>query len=217
MTTPLLPPLNIKPQQHYFPAMEGLDKWVGIAFRTGDYTNVYEDVVMAATLGSFVHCELIIGEGKIADVYSSYCEGNKLSLGFTRSVNQFFPQNWTILVHPLTDTVHAKKLALSLLGLNLPYNSRDLWQCCLQAMLPFESELDCDLPESWKPSGVFCSQMCLLFLRHLARVGELQTNITFKHHLESLHSRGCSPNGLYCMLSQYFKPLVKVVPSMGKK
>jgi hypothetical protein len=143
------------PQQHFFPAMENMGKWVGIAFRTGDMHNLYEDCVMLGTVGKFVHCELIIGDGKIADIYSSYCDSGTISSGFTRSVNTYFPENWVIVTHPMRDTVAAKTLALNLLSMNLPYNSHDLWQCCVKTMLPFESEIDCDMPEAWK-GGVFC-------------------------------------------------------------
>lgn len=192
---------------HVFPCMQDKGKWIGIAFKTGDWYDPYEAVIMGSTVGQYVHCELVIGDNEKADVYSSY-DSKQLCCGFARSIEDYTPKRWTLLTHKLADTQNAKKQVLQILDKNLPYNKSDLWQCCIKTMLPFESELDCELVDTWKHSGVFCSQMCLLFLRHMARVGDLTTNPHLKHHLESVHSRGCSPNLLFGILSPFFTTVV---------
>jgi hypothetical protein len=86
------------------------------------------------------------------------------------------------------------------MALQLPYNSRDLWQCCIKIMLPFEKDLDCNNLPSWCKQGVFCSQACLLILRRLAAGGflHLPRGVDLAH----VNSRGCSPNSLHALLSQ---------------
>jgi hypothetical protein len=70
-----------------------------------------------------------------------------------------------------------------------------------QVLLPFESDLDCNNITSWRPSGVFCSQVCLLIMRRLAQTGTLQVSPGVKSHMLAVNSRGCSPNALYRLLS----------------
>jgi len=187
---------------HIFPTMTDKKNWIGIAFKIGSFSSAYETLIMSATFGQFVHCEIILGDGMMSDVFASY-HG---SMGFMRSCESYNPEQWVILYFPLKDGRNAKCLSLQLLDLNIPYNYTDLWQCCIQAMLPFESELDCQDPNTWK-KGVFCSQMCLLYLRYLMRVGDIEVNDVLKHHLESVHSRGCSPNMLYGVLASFFKKM----------
>lgn len=183
---------------HLFPSMTDKKSWVGVAFKIGSFSSAYETLIMGSTFGQFVHCELVIGDGMMSDVFASY-HG---SLGFMRSCEEYDPRLWVVLYMPLKSIKNAKALSLQLLDLQIPYNYTDLWQCCVKAMLPFESELDCTNPETWK-QGVFCSQMCLLYLRFLMRVGDIEVCEQLQHHLESVHSRGCSPNMLYSILSAF--------------
>jgi len=192
--------MNIK---HSFPCMKNKGKWIGVAFRYGDWYNPYEALIMGSTLGSLVHCELIIGENSQGNVYSSY-NNEHVNSGCTRSIENFNTPKWLLLTQQVIDTTKSQAHILTMLENKLQYNVRDLWQCCVKTMLPFEQELDCDMVETWKPHGVFCSQMCLLFLRHAARVGELPVTVHLKHNLENVHSRGCSPNLLYHILSPFF-------------
>lgn len=188
--------------KHIFPGMKDKKEWVGIAFRTGNITSPYDTMIMTGTLGHFVHCELILGRGAEADVFSSYNKDNCVS-GFVRSMSEFNPQEWTILTMPANDTRNARAMSLQLLDLGIPYNAKDLWQCCVKVMLPFETEVDCNNAMEWKQKGVFCSQMCLLFLRKMVQNGDLSVNNVLKHHLETVHSRGCSPNMLYNIIAQH--------------
>lgn len=188
---------------HYFPTMTNHPTWVGVAFKTGTMTSAKDIIVMGATLGPYVHCELIFGTGMQSNVFASYDDTQKNS-GFMRSLNTFNDQEWLVLTSPVSDLKTAQIMSLQLLDLEIPYNHNDLWQCCIKAVLPFEDDLDCDLLHTWKHTGVFCSQMCLLFLRHFARTGVLDANDTLKHHLEYVHSRGCSPNMLYEILKNHF-------------
>lgn len=193
--------------QHFFENMSKEDKWVGVAFRKGSTSAPYDMLIMSSTLGPYVHCELLLGEKNKADAYSSYNNDNFTS-GFTRSISEYNPNEWRVLAIPVTNTQNAKVLSLQLLDANIPYNSNDLWQCCVKALLPYETELECDNVDTWKAKGVFCSQMCLLFLRMLARKNDMQIHPSLRNHLENVRSRGCSPNMLHSILQQYFMPIM---------
>lgn len=192
--------MNVK---HSFPCMHKKGKWIGVAFRAGDWRDPYEAIIMGSTWGSLVHCELIIGDNTQGNVYSAY-NNEHVHSGCTRSIENFSSNKWMLLTHQVKDTQKSQTHVLRMLDSKLMYNTKDLWQCCIRTLLPFEQELDCDVVETWKPHGVFCSQMCLLFLRHIARAGELPATMHLQHNLESVHSRGCSPNLLYHVLSPFF-------------
>ncbi len=189
-------------EQHVFPQMAKEGKWVGVAFRNGSMYSPYEAVVMSGTMGPFVHCELILGDGALGDVYASYND-ERITSGFCRSLDVFESGKWVILKLPVKSLDKARGLTLRLMDLQIPYNQNDLWQCCIKAILPFETELSCDNADEWKKRGVFCSQMCLLFLRMMQKNGDLDAPDALAHHLSCVHSRGCSPNMLYSILSQY--------------
>lgn len=195
--------------QHLFPDMAKHPHWVGVAFLKGEVLKPYDALIMASTLGRFVHTELLVGQGANCRAYSSY-NYTDVQSGFTQSINAFDPKNWEILTVPMTSSEHAQALALQLLDAQLPYNEHDLWQCCVKAMLPFESEVDCDSVQTWKPRGVFCSQMCLLVLRHLLHCGVFDKNAVpsdLQHNLHAVHSRGCSPNMLHALLKPHFEKI----------
>jgi hypothetical protein len=172
--------------------------WLGIAFRRGDEMEIYDDIVMGATWGGWVHCEVVRGKGGTGSPYAAF-QGLG---GFLPSQSRHAPPEWALFALPVHDPAAVHSSILALLALDLPYNSADLWQCCVTAMLPWEAELDCERPETWKESGVFCSQVALLLLRRLARQGAISLPADTGPLVEATHSRGCSPNALFGLLSR---------------
>lgn len=152
---------------------------------------------MGATWGPYVHTEFILGRNQLGKSYSAY---DNLA-GFTTSKSKYTEPLWKILTFPLKQDGYDKTYAmiLQLLDLQLPYNSNDLWQCCVKLALPFETELDCERPSTWS-KGVFCSQVSLLLLRRMARADLLEASPNLKLAIENVHSRGCSPNMLFSIL-----------------
>lgn len=173
--------------------------WLGIAFLRGSLLSADDDMVMAATMGSYVHCEILRGRGEA--IHRGYA-GFRDRGGFVLSPNRVGPQHWALFAFPVTDPPAVHATILAVIALNLPYNSSDLWQCCIKTMLPWETELDCEQPETWKRSGVFCSQVALLLLRRFARRGHIALPRDTHALLETTHSRGCSPNTLFWLLSR---------------
>ena len=166
-------------------------------------------IVSFLTQGPFVHTEIVLRDrAGSARAYSN--------LGAPRAN----PTQWTTLMFSLAPDKgyeRAYAVILQILATGLPYNTRDLWQCCFQAALPFEQDLDCMHPAAWSKHGVFCSQVALLFMRRLTR----ERVITRLHpvvaaRLEAVNSRGCSPNQLFRILSPP-PPTRRLAPSTDKK
>lgn len=172
--------------------------WIGVAFLKGDVHRIGDDLVMGATWGSMTHCELLIGNGTTARSYGAFTDA-----GFVESSNEIVGPRWHVTCFPVQDHNVTYPFVLRALSLGIPYNNKDLWQCCIKAMLPFETELDCTVPESWVQHGVFCSQVCLLMLRKFNRDGVLKCPAPLTVLLETTHSRGCSPNTLFFMLNNF--------------
>lgn len=172
--------------------------WVGVAFLKGDYHRFGDDLVMGATWGTMTHCELLIGTGNAAKSYGAFTNA-----GFVESGNLIDGSRWHVTCFPVKDHTVTYPFVLRALSAGIPYNSKDLWQCCIKAMLPFEYELDCNFPETWAKDGVFCSQVCLLMLRKFNRDGLLKCPPQLATLLETTHSRGCSPNTLFYMLNHF--------------
>ena len=185
------------------------DACLSIAFMSGDWRLFDDRLVMSATRGPFVHAEVVLSRGDSVRAYASLGAS-----GFTVSPNKH-PESpppaepggraWRLVHFPLRQGAYKPvyALILQLLALNLPYNSWDTWQCCVKLMLPFERDLDCCNPESWRASGVFCSQACLLLLRRLGRMGALyRPQLVDWRALEATNSRGCSPNALFALLTR---------------
>lgn len=189
-----------------FTHMKDVPHWVGVAFKRGSMSKAYDVGVMSATMGPYTHTELLIGNGPNALGYTAYIEKNS---GFMRSLyNAYDPREWDVWVHPLSDSTEARTYALMLSDAKIRYNTSDLWQCCVQVMLPLETELNCDLIDSnWNNRGLFCSQACLLFLRHLTHTGALKVSDTLQHHVNTVHSRGCSPNALHGIVKTGFSQI----------
>ena len=174
------------------------DYWVGFAFRKGNPKLTRERVIMAATWGGFVHCELLLGHG---DAYRAYSAYENIG-GMLPSSYPEYKSDWVVVKYPLVNKAaydRAYSWVLSILDMRLPYNSQDLWQCCLKIMLPFEADLPCQHPERW--SAAFCSQLCLLFMRRLLVEGMVRAvpNPT-RYLVHNTNSRGCSPNTLFQIL-----------------
>lgn len=178
------------------PATRG--DWLGVAFRRGNKRELYDDLVMGATWGGWVHCEVVRGKGPTGSAYAAL-EGRG---GFLPSPNRHEPPGWALFAVPVRDAAAVHAAMLGLLALDLPYNSADLWQCCVTALLPWETELDCERPETWRRTGVFCSQVALLLLRRLARQGAVVLPADTRALVEAAHSRGCSPNTLFGLLAR---------------
>lgn len=172
--------------------------WLGVAFLRGNSASLFDDIVMGATLGAWVHCEILRGKGPVYSAYAAFQGAG----GFMSSNSSHEPSRWALFLIPVTNPglIHAH--LLTLLSLNLPYNYTDLWQCCVTAMLPWETELDCEMPEKWTGSGVFCSQVALLALRALARRNAIALPADTHALIEATHSRGCSPNALFGLLGR---------------
>lgn len=154
---------------------------------------------MAATWGPYVHCELLIGTGPRYRAYSAYeGVGGLLPSRYTSG----YGRDWTVVAFSLRDEADRGRLhswALSLLADNIPYNSSDLWQCCVKILLPFESDLPYQHPEQW--SSAFCSQLCLLFMRRLVAEGMVRgVPPSSAALIRTCNSRGCSPNQLFSIL-----------------
>lgn len=176
---------------------------VGVAFLRGNPARIWDRVIMDATAGPFVHTEFFLQRGEDVRFYTA---ANLVGERF-RSASGFMPSararrlpdpaQWDVVRYPVTHQGYmlAYSLVLQLLALQLPYNARDLWQCYFSFMLPFEKDLDCTRFETWRPSGVFCSQVCLLLLRRLQAQGVLAGL-----PVHSVNSRGCSPNALHRLL-----------------
>ena len=167
---------------------------LGVAFRRGNWRSWRDDVIMTATLGQFVHCEILLRGRAYASI-----DGVG---GFMRSrYARHDTPEWMVVQVPLRRPELALAPVLEILSQGLKYNDSDLWQCCVSVMLPWESELDCERPETWHPTGVFCSQVALLILRRLARIGAVDLGAHCNGLLEATHSRGCSPNALFHLLT----------------
>lgn len=184
---------------------------LSIAFRIGDMRSLWERTIVDTTGGPFVHAEIALSHGNDVRAYSSFA-----GTGFTVSPNRRSMQgpDWRVVSLPLHPGGYkaAYGLILQTLAMNLPYNNQDLWQCCFKLMLPFEQDLDCNNLETWRPTGVFCSQACLLLLRKLAAMGVFsQPALVDWAGLNGVNSRGCSPNALYTLLTQREKKVTNQI------
>ena len=173
---------------------------LGVAFRHALPGSTPDRVISTLTWGPYVHTELWLdrGDGSKPRTYASF----RGYSGFTPSVVED-PRPWKVVRFPLQPGGYERVYAvfLQLIALSLPYNERDLWQCCIQVALPFEADLDCERPETWGAlGGVFCSQAALLVLRRLWRAGVVRLPPEQAALVETTHSRGCSPNALYHLL-----------------
>lgn len=189
--------------------------FVGVAFLRGNPGVFSDEMIMQSTVGPYVHTEIMLGDDKgdvrcytaCSMIQQGGCS-RKFESGFTPSMRFELGSparcGWDSVYFPLNGGMADYRLVyavvLQLVAMQLPYNYRDLWQCCAKFMLPFERDIDCNNLQAWRPRGVYCSQMCLLFLRRLDCGGI----ISLPQHAQALvrgtNSRGCSPNRLACIL-----------------
>lgn len=179
-------------QQHY----------LGVAFRRGLTKDWNDLLVMESTQGPYVHTELFLQRGNASRFYTSVNADRRPCAITPTSRRLPLPPHWEAVRYPVSQRGYraAYALILQLMTLPIPYNSRDLWQCAIPLMLPFERDLDCMDPPSWTGPGVFCSQFCLLVLRRLAAQGVVHAEPSLLHLLADTNSRGCSPNALHRLL-----------------
>lgn len=182
--------------------------YVGVAFLRGDPHRFFDRLIMESTFGPFVHTEFFLQRESEYRFYTAanIVEANQKPSGFmpsARIAKAPDPRQWDVVKYPVTSQGYllAYSLILQLLALQLPYNARDLWQCGIKLLLPYERDLDCTQFASWKRSGVFCSQVCLLLLRRLCLEGVVRPPHKISASLHDLNSRGCSPNTLHRLLS----------------
>ena len=178
---------------------------LGLAFRRGDPSCMGDRLVMDTTGGPFVHAELFLQDGTAARFYGTIDLGAKHAGGCFMPTRRSLPlpADWHAVAFPITAECYrsAYALILQLISMQLPYNSRDLWQCCIKLMLPFERDLDCRNLEDWRAHGVFCSQVCLLVVRRLAMQGALALPLSVAAQVARTNSRGCSPNSLFQIIT----------------
>jgi hypothetical protein len=177
--------------------------YVGVTFLRGDARSLLDRVIMRSTAGPYVHTELFLQRG---DDFRYYCAVNVTPSGGLqpsgRTCGPPDPAFWDVVRFPISPAAYASTYALilQLLSMQLPYNARDLWQCCVPALLPYERDLDCQRLETWRASGVFCSQLCLLVLRRLVLAGTVALPPRAAAGVLGTNSRGCSPNALRRLL-----------------
>jgi hypothetical protein len=180
--------------------------WLAIAFLRGENKVFKDRLITAVTHGPFVHTEVLIGrDGDTLRQARAYASFEGVS-GFTpsKSFRVQRGESWELIKFPLPPGGYEKAYAsiLQILATDLPYNVRDLWQCCVPVRIPFESDLDCERPETWKATGgVYCSQAALLIVRRLSRLGTVSLTDEAAARVEATNSRGCSPNDLFRLLT----------------
>lgn len=181
--------------------------FVGLAFLRGEACSLRERVIMEATVGPYVHVEFFLQNNEEYRFYTaaSIVEQTQKPSGFMPSAKLRHspdPARWNIVRFPVTRKGYllTYALVLQLLALQLPYNTRDLWQCGIGLLLPYEKDLDCRQFQTWRTSGVFCSQACLLLLRRLLFENVVHMPHQIAERVHVTNSRGCSPNALMRLL-----------------
>lgn len=178
--------------------------YVGVAFLRGSPMSWRDSLIMRSTAGPFVHSEFFLQAGTESRFYTSVDVPRDTFPCAIMPTGRRLPLSgeWETVRYPVTRSGYCAAYALLLhaMSLPIPYNSRDLWQCAIKLMLPFERDLDFAHPASWTRSGVFCSQLCLLLLRRLVVMGCVPLPAPCASPLLGRNSRGCSPNDLYRLL-----------------
>lgn len=118
---------------------------VGVAFMRGDPRLFGDMLVMQATRGPFVHSEFFIQSGSDVRFYTA---ANLVHDDKIQPTGGFMPSHrlkslpasgiWETVRFPVSKQCYLSTYALILqiLAMGLPYNSRDLWQCCVQVPIP---------------------------------------------------------------------------------
>ena len=172
----------------------------------GDQRQMGDRLIMQGTGGPFVHTEFLLGKGADIRCYTACGSPSRHEAreGFvpTRHLTDLpVRPEWDVITFPVHNGTlgynRVYALILQLIATQIPYNYKDLWQCCVKVMLPYERDVDCSNPLSWQKRGVFCSQACLLLLRHLSNLGLITLPQSMESQVRSINSRGCSPNALH--------------------
>ena len=184
---------------------------LAIAFQHGDARKAGDDLIMLGTWGAWVHTELILvhSPGRFESFAALDTGRPTPGAGFARSARRDFSSSplWRVYVFPVLDLAACQGVLVHTLSCGLAYNSKDLWECCVEFVLPMvQNDLDCERPESWS-RGVFCSQVALLLLRRMQRVNAIAAPPSMRAAIERVHSRGCSPNYLQSLLAMHQAPL----------
>lgn len=181
--------------------------YVGVAFLRGSPQTWGDTLIMRSTAGPFVHTEFFLQDGGRSRFYTSVDvpPGTFPSAIMPTGTRLPLSSEWEAVRFPVDRSGYkaAYALMLELISLPIPYNSRDLWQCAVKVMLPFEQDLDFARPATWVRPGVFCSQLCLLLLRRLVAMGHVAPPPASISPLFGRNSRGCSPNDLYRLLTAH--------------
>jgi hypothetical protein len=194
---------------HFACMTQGVQPFVGVAFYRGNPRYLADNFIMQSTGGPFVHTEFLLGKkGDIRFYTACGAPGRRdIQDGFvpTRRMTSLpMASDWDVVTIPITGGHQgynrAYAVILRLLALQIPYNYADLWQCCVKLMLPYEKDVQCEDPNSWRSHGVFCSQACLLLVRSLSRNGIIALNPSVALVVDGTNSRGCSPNALHRIL-----------------
>jgi hypothetical protein len=183
---------------------------VGIVFVRGNPSAIGDNVIMQATSGPYVHTEFLMMDNENAKTYTALGAFNRTDRvsGFTRTeilhCSAIGPDLVLINIpveHGWVGYNKIKSFIMQLLTERIPYNYKDLWQCCFKALLSYEEDVTCSDPKSWKHHGVFCSQACILILKWLCKEGLVKLPDATRGLIECTHSRGCSPNTLYRIMT----------------
>jgi len=176
-----------------------------VAFLRGDPRNLHDAFVMDGTWGPYVHTEVLLTpQAGPTRAYSSYDTAG----GVVPVVPHAYGPEWDMVAFPLAPAgfYGLYAMLLAMIAAHPPYNRDDLWQCCVPFFLPFEADLDCAAPRTWT-GGVFCSQFACLLLRWACRAGHVLPRGECRRRLEAVNSRGCSPNGLFSILTAREAPV----------
>jgi hypothetical protein len=188
---------------------QGVQPFVGVAFYRGNPRYLADNFIMQSTGGPFVHTEFLLGKKGDIRFYTACGAPGRRDIhdGFvpTRRMTSLpMASDWDVVTIPIIGGHQgynrAYAVILRLLALQIPYNYADLWQCCVKLMLPYEKDVQCEDPNSWRSHGVFCSQACLLLVRSLSRTGIIALNPSVALVVDGTNSRGCSPNALHRIL-----------------
>jgi len=191
--------------------MQNDSPFLGVCFRRGAWDYLGDEVVMQGTGGPYVHSEFILGKNR----HDMRCYTSCASSGHDKGLEGFMltrrwsclpsSHDWEVVTFPLNDGMQGYKRAysfiLQLVSMRIPYNYGDLWQCCVKVLLPSERDILCTDMRDWQRHGVFCSQACLLLLRHFSNLNLITLHASVRADICNINSRGCSPNCLYRILS----------------
>lgn len=170
-----------------------------IALRRGNPWYITDDEIMIATLGQYVHCEIIVVSHDNKLLVSFGAWENETPSFQMRDPTQFIPgNNYTFFRLPIDDINKIKQATTYLVTLarsNLQYQVG--WECVIPrylTMLIDRNDVNVQThPRTWKK--VFCSQIVLLFVKKCV-VESILPSAEWAH-IMTLYSRSCSPSDIF--------------------